>query len=180
MKQTFALIFFILLCLATGAVGGLFTADAISTWYPSIVKPVFNPPNSVFGPVWTILYILMGVSLFLVWRNNWKVKNSLLVPKRGAWNKWSERFWVGDWQKQNVVLIFALQLALNVLWSYLFFSLHNPGLAFFEILALWFSIVYLIVNFYRVSKPAAWLLAPYIVWVSFAIYLNYSIWILNR
>lgn len=180
MKQIVILALFILLCLGAGAVGGLFTADAISTWYPTLTKPSLNPPNWIFGPVWTILYILMGVSLYLVWRSGWKVVNPILVPKKKAWNRWSARFWTGDWQKQNVIAIFAVQLILNALWSYLFFGLHLPGLAFFEILALWFAIIYTIVNFYRISKLAAWLLVPYIVWVSFASYLNYSIWVLNR
>ena len=171
----------ILICLAAGVVGSVFTAEAIPTWYATLVKPTINPPNSVFGPVWTVLYILMGISLFLVWSNKWKVRDELpgVRGERKAWNRWSERFWVGDWRKQNIILIFALQLALNVLWSYIFFGLHNPGLAFFEILALWFAVLYTIVNFYRISKLAAWLLVPYIVWLSFAIYLNYSIWVLN-
>lgn len=179
MKQTIALILFVLLCLAVGAVGSLFTAEAITIWYSTLIKPPLNPPNWIFGPVWTILYVLMGISLFLVWKNGWKVRNPLLAYKRKAWNRWSERFWVGNLQKQNIIAVFSVQLVLNALWSYLFFGLHHPGLAFFEILALWFAIIYTIINFYRVSKLAAWLLVPYILWTTFAIYLNYSIWIQN-
>ena len=180
MKQITILLLFILLCLAAGAVGSIFTAEAIPTWYQSIIKPAFNPPSWIFGPVWTILYVLMGVSLYLVWKNDWKVLNPVLVPSKKVWNRWSESFWVGAWQKQNVIAIFAIQYVLNILWSYVFFGLRMPGLAFFEILALWVSIIYLIINFYRISKPAAWILIPYIFWVSFAVYLNYSIWALNR
>ncbi len=179
MKQIIILIFFVLLCLSAGVVGGLFTADAISTWYPTLVKPSLNPPNWIFGPVWTTLYVLMGISLFLVWRNGWKVASPILISRKNAWNKWSERLWTGDLQKQNVIAIFALQLILNALWSFLFFGLQNPGLAFFEILMLWFAILYTIINFYRFSRPAAWLLIPYLFWVTFAAYLNYSIWTLN-
>jgi tryptophan-rich sensory protein len=85
----------------------------------------------------------------------------------------------GTWREENVILIFAIQLALNVLWSFLFFALESPGLAFFELLMLWVAILYTIVNFYRVSKPAGYLLIPYILWVTFAGYLNYTIWMMN-
>lgn len=159
-----------------GFVGAIFTVGAIPTWYATLAKPALNPPNWLFGPVWTALYALMGIALFLVWKNDWKVKQTVLVPKRKVWNRWSERFWVGDLQKQNIIAVFAVQWILNVLWSYLFFGLRQPGWAFFELLALWFSVIYVIINFYRVSKPAAWILTPYLVWVSFAAYLNFSIW----
>lgn len=162
-----------------GVIGAIFITPSIPTWYAGLAKPALNPAAWVFGPVWMALYALMGISLYLVWQNNFKVKNYLFVPKRKAWNSWSERFWVGDLQKQNIIAVFFLQLTLNALWSYIFFGLRQPGLAFFELLALWWAILYTIINFYRVSKPAAWLLLPYIAWVSFGIYLNYSIWILN-
>ena len=170
----------LLLCLGAAWVGSIFTVSAIPAWYTTLARPTINPPNWIFAPVWTILYVLMGISLFLVWQKNWKVSNFILVSRRKAWNKWSEKFWMGNWQKQNVIAIFAVQLALNVLWSYIFFGRHQIGLAFFEILALWFAILYTIVNFYRISKPAAYLLIPYVVWVTFAGFLNYSLWILNK
>lgn len=175
MKQTSILILSILICLAAGAFGSLFTVHAIPTWYAGLVKPALNPPNWVFGPVWTLLYILMGISLYLVWRNDWRVRNSLFVSHRQAWNQWSQRFWTGDLQKQNIIAIFVIQLILNAAWSYIFFGLHQVGWALFELLALWCAVVYTIINFYRVSKTSAWLLLPYILWITFAIYLNYSI-----
>lgn len=169
----------IILCELAGAIGAIYTAPAINSWYVHLVKPLLNPPNWIFAPVWTILYFLMGVSLYLVWKNDWKVVNYILVPKHRSWNQWSERFWMGDWQKVNTISIFVVQYLLNASWSYLFFGLHSPALGFFGILALWWSILYTMVNFYRISKLSAWILAPYIIWVSFAVYLNLSIWFLN-
>src|SRR3990167_4708830 len=96
-----------------------------------------------------------------------------------AWNRYSERLWTGSWQKANVIALFAIQLFLNAFWSVLFFGLKVPGFAFFELLALWFAILYTIINFYRISKPAAYLLIPYLLWVSFAGYLNYAVWMMN-
>ncbi|MBI3952483.1 MAG: tryptophan-rich sensory protein [Candidatus Doudnabacteria bacterium] len=180
MKQILILVLFVLICLSVGAVGSLYTAEAIPGWYVALTKPSLNPPAWLFGPVWTALYILMGISIFLVWKNKWKVRNKFLVPKKKAWNKWSGKLWTGDWQKQNLIAIFVIQLVLNALWSYIFFGRHQIGLAFFELVALWFAILYTIINFYRVSKVSAALLIPYIFWVTFAAYLNYSVWILNR
>lgn len=162
-----------------GIMGSIFTVSAIPNWYAALEKPALNPPSWVFGFVWTILYFLIGISLFLVWKNNWKTKNQILESRRKAWNAFSERLWTGDLKKINVIIIFGIQYFLNILWSFVFFGLHLPGLAFFEILALWFAIIWTIVNFYRISKLAAYLLLPYILWVSFAAYLNYVIWILN-
>lgn len=162
-----------------GIIGSVFTASSVSTWYAALEKPALNPPAWVFGPVWTILYALIGIALFLVWKNDWRVANHVLEAVGKPWNKWSRRLWSGDWQKQNVLAIFAVQYILNILWSFIFFGLQLPGLAFFALIALWFSIVYLIVNFYRISKAAAYLLLPYLLWVSFAGYLNFAIWSLN-
>jgi len=178
-NNIFKLIVSIVICELAGVIGSVFTASAISGWYAGLAKPALNPPNWVFGPVWTLLYLLMGISLYLVWKNNWKVENHILEGERKPWNYLSERFWTGSWQKGNVIAIFGIQLILNILWSFIFFGLKNPGLAFFEILALWFAILYTIINFYRVSKASAYLLLPYILWVSFAGYLNYSIWQLS-
>jgi benzodiazapine receptor len=165
---------------AAGIAGAFFTAPAIrSGWYASLIKPELAPPNWVFGPVWAALYFLMGISLYLVWKRDWKVVNPLWERSRPAWNPWSERLWRGDWQKANMVAIFALQLLLNIKWSFVFFALHSPALAFFVVVALWISILYVIINFYRVSKLACWLLVPYLLWVTFAAYLNFSIWMLN-
>ena len=178
-KKIIRFVVSVLLCEAAGGIGALFTTSQIPTWYAGLIKPSFNPPSAVFGPVWTGLFALMGIALFLVWQKDWQVVNPMLAKGRKAWNSWSERFWTGDLQKANILAVFGVQLGLNVLWSVIFFGLHQPGWAFFELVALWCSIVYVMVNFYRVSKPAMWLLLPYLIWVSFAGVLNYFIWVLN-
>ncbi len=137
-------------------IGSLFTRASVDGWYSLIEKPVFNPPNWVFGPVWTILYILMGVAAFLIWR-------------RGLEKK----------EVRFALLIFLFQLALNLFWSFIFFGLQNPGIALTEIISLWFAILATILSFYQINKVAAYLLIPYILWVTFAAFLNYSIWNLN-
>ena len=148
------LIFAILIPLAVGAVGSAFTFPEIATWYQTLNKPDFNPPNWIFAPVWTTLYILMGISFYLVLISKAKDK---IIP----------------------VKLFMAQLVLNILWSVIFFGLHNPLLAFFEILVLWGTILFMILTFYKISKPAAYLMIPYILWVSFASILNLSIVIIN-
>jgi len=158
LNNFFKLIISVVLSEAAGVVGALFTTPAIqSGWHATLVKPTLNPPAWVFGPVWTILYALMGVALWLVWIN------------------------VGTNQKtqQRAFIFFFAQLALNALWSVIFFDWHFVGGAFQEMLVLWVLILLTIVYFAKISKPAAWLLAPYILWVSFALFLNYSIWQLN-
>jgi translocator protein len=166
--------------LLAGVIGSFFTMPSIqSGWYGQLVKPALNPPNWIFGPVWTALYFLIGISLFLVWKNNWKVLNPIFKTEKKAWNKWSERLWKGDLQKANAILIFSVQYILNLAWSFVFFGIVSPFIAFCVILALWFAIICTIVNFYRISKLSAYLLIPYILWVSFAGYLNLSIWLLN-
>jgi len=169
----------IIICELAGVVGSFFTIPSISGWYKNLNKPVFNPPNWVFGPVWTTLFVLMGISLYLVWSKKFIVKNNLKPARRKAWNKWSQKFYSGDWQKANIILVFIFQLVLNILWSIIFFGMHSPVLAIFELLMLWFAIIFTIVNFYRVSKVAALLLLPYILWVSFAGILNLAIFLLN-
>ncbi|HBA36376.1 TPA: hypothetical protein DCZ15_00715 [Candidatus Falkowbacteria bacterium] len=139
-----------------GIIGSVFTASSVAGWYAGIAKPIFNPPAWVFGPVWTTLFVMMGVAAFLVW-------------KKGL-NRRDVKIALG---------IFLGQLALNTLWSIIFFGLHSPGGALVEIVFLWLAILATIMTFYKISKPAAWLLVPYILWVSFAGYLNYSIWQLN-
>lgn len=142
--------------LLAGAVGSLFTASAIPAWYNFINKPAWNPPSWLFGPVWTTLYILMGLALFLVWT---KGMNSPGVKK--------------------AIAIFSLQLVLNAAWSFIFFGLRSPFWALVEILFLGLAILWTIMEFYRISRPAAILLIPYLAWVSFATFLNYTIWTLN-
>jgi tryptophan-rich sensory protein len=139
-----------------GITAALATAAGVREWYPGLVKPGFTPPGWIFGPAWTLLYLLMGVALWLVWRS---------ADRRD--------------DTRPALVAFAVQLALNGLWSLLFFGLRSPGLAFAEILLLWAAIAVTIVLFRRVSRLAAALLLPYWLWVTFAAVLNGSIWWLN-
>ena len=144
-------------CYLIAFFGSLVTLPSISTWYAGLNKPSFNPPNYIFGPVWTILYTLMGVALYLVWDKKKKNKSA-----------------------DGAIKMFLLQLSLNFLWSLIFFGLHLPFAALLTIIALWLSIVYTILLFRKISNKAYLLLLPYIAWVSFALILNFSIVILNR
>ncbi|MFZ1721479.1 MAG: TspO/MBR family protein [Microgenomates group bacterium] len=146
----------IIICQLTGLLGTPFTRDTIPNWYQYLNKPFFAPPNWVFGPVWTILYFLMGVSLYLVWQQG--------ISKK---------------ENQTALKYFAAQLGLNFLWSPIFFGLRSPGLGLIVILAMWVMIVMTIKKFYPLSKWAAYLLVPYLLWVSFATLLNAGILILN-
>jgi len=141
--------------LAVGSIAGIATADAIKSWYAGLAKPAFNPPGSLFGPVWTLLYILMGISLFLIWR----------APRGMA--------------RTRALWVFAIQLALNFAWSFLFFSFHQIGWAFAEILLIWIAVLTMILLFARVNKTAALIQIPYILWVSFASVLNGTVWWIN-
>ncbi len=141
-------------CLGGGALSGLATASSVSSWYPSLARPSWTPPSAVFGPVWSILYLTMGIALWLVWRAR---------PEGGG----------------PETAAFAVQLALNLAWSVLFFGLRRPDLAFAEVLALWLAIVATIVVFWRASPVAGALLLPYLAWVSFATCLNGAFWRLN-
>lgn len=156
MNNIIKLVTSIIICLFAGFIGSIFTSPSIPTWYATLIKPSFNPPDWIFAPVWTALFALMGISLYLVWNKGLqdkKVKISLSL--------------------------FGLQLVLNVLWSFLFFGLHSPFYAFLEIIILWIAIVLTILNFFKVSRTAGLLLLPYIFWISFAAILNFSIWRLN-
>ncbi|OHB61460.1 MAG: TspO protein [Planctomycetes bacterium RBG_13_46_10] len=156
-----AIVIKFIVCLAltfsVAFVGSIFTRDAVPDWYAALNKPSFTPPNWLFGPVWTILYLLMSISAFIVWQKG-------LTQSAG-----------------RIALIFYLiQLILNALWSVIFFGLKLPLAAFIEIILLWSSIVFTILTFARVSMLAAVLLVPYILWVFFAAVLNFFIWFLNR
>jgi translocator protein len=139
-----------------GVIGSVFTVLAIPNWYSTLVKPALNPPSWVFGPVWTTLYALMGIAAWLVWKSGWERKEVKIA-----------------------LGLFSTQLFLNAIWSIIFFGLHGPGWALVDIAMLWLAIVWTMIVFYKISKPAAYLLVPYLLWVSFASYLNYSIWVLN-
>ena len=156
LSKTFKLLTAIIISELAGIIGSVFTAPSIPNWYAGLVKPELNPSNWIFAPVWTALFALMGIAAFLVW-------------KRGLASR----------DVRIALAIFIGQLALNTLWSIIFFGLHSPGAAFIEIIFLWLVILATIIVFAKISKPAAWLLAPYILWVSFAAYLNFAIWSLN-
>ncbi len=178
-KKIVKLVISIFICEGAGIIGSIFTAPAIKSWYVFLDKPSFSPPNWVFAPVWTILFLLMGVSLYLVWQKNWNVEASENKSAKKAWNPISTKLWLGSWKEENAVSVFIVQLVLNILWSIIFFGLKLPAVAFVEILMLWFATLYTIVNFYRISKLAAYLLLPYILWVTLAAILNFSVWWLN-
>jgi translocator protein len=156
LRSILSLILCLSLPLLVGAISGYATSSNISNWYVFLVKPSFNPPNWLFGPVWTSLYLLMGISLYLIWKS-----------QAGAGRK-------------QALLLFAIQLAFNFGWSFIFFYFHEIGWALIEILALWLSILLTIISFYKVDKTAAYLQIPYLLWVSFATVLNASIFYLNR
>jgi tryptophan-rich sensory protein len=163
--KAFRLAIAIIGCELAGAVGSLFTAPAIPGWYSGLIKPAINPPAWIFGPVWTILFALMGVAAWIVWEKGNR-------PERGLWPDLGTK-------EGTALAVFISQLALNILWSIIFFGWHAPGAAFAEIIFLWLAIAATILAFWRVSKKAAGLLVPYLIWVSFAAYLNYLIWTLN-
>lgn len=150
------LIIAIAVSVSAGGIGSVFTTPSITGWYAELIKPEIAPPNWVFGPVWTTLFILMGIAAFLVWKKGF--------DRAGV---------------KTALGIFLGQLVFNTLWSVIFFGLHSPGGAFVEIVFLWLSILATILAFVKISRPAAWLLLPYILWVSFAAYLNFAIWTLN-
>ena len=146
----------LLLTIGVGALAGFITAgESSSDWYVNLAKPSYQPPSWLFSPVWTLLYILMGISFYYVWKKPLS-------------------------RERNIALtIFLAQLLLNFLWSILFFSLHSPSLALIDIVMMWLAILLTIFSFSRLSKAAAWLLVPYIMWVSFAMILNWDIWRMN-
>jgi len=144
----------IILCNILGALGTLWTSDD-SDWYKGINKPSFNPPSWIFGPVWTLLFTLMGIALYLVWTSS-------------------------DSQIRTLALIiFAAQFILNILWSYLFFGINNPFWSFIEIVILLIFILLTGIFFYQINKYSGYLILPYLLWVTFATILNFSIWKLN-
>jgi tryptophan-rich sensory protein len=152
----FKLIVSIIACQAAGLIGSIFTTSSVREWYPELTKPGFTPPGWLFAPVWTTLYLLMGIALYLVWSKGLKSRLS-----------------------KQAVTVFVIQLVLNSLWSILFFGLKSPAYAFLEIILLWLAIIMSIFYFYRISRTAAYLLIPYILWVSFAGVLNLFIVLLN-
>ena len=154
-KQALGFVVLIAVCFGAAAAGGAATYPRIEGWYAALTKPSWTPPDRLFGPVWTVLYLGMAVAAWLVWRQ--KGLNGARGP----------------------LILFAVQLGLNVAWSWLFFGLRNPALGFIDILLLWVAIAATIVAFWRQSVLAGLLFVPYLSWVTFAACLNYSIWLLN-
>ncbi len=151
-----AFVIAILLPQAAGALGAYFTTPAISGWYATLAKPVLMSPAWIFAPVWTVLYLMMGIAAFIVWRTGRASR-----------------------QKNDALGVFVLQLAVNTMWSIVFFGMRDPGASLITIASLGLAIIATIIAFARISKTAAWLLAPYLAWVIFAAYLNYMIFVLN-
>ncbi len=141
-------------CLLLGSLSGIATGGAVNGWYAQIVKPSWNPPNWLFGPVWTVLYLLMGAAFALVWNGQGK-------------------------NKRMAMILFVVQFVLNLLWSFLFFALARMDLALIEIIVLWVLILLSIFSFYKLNRTAAYLLVPYLLWVSFASVLNATLVFLN-
>jgi translocator protein len=156
MKNWLKLLISLIIPQLVAAGGAYFTITGVGSWYTQINKPDWNPPSWVFGPVWTTLYVLMGISFFLVWKSG-------ATPT----------------VKKTAIFFWMAQLVANFFWSFIFFGQQAIGLAFLEILLLWVFILLTIFSFAKISKLAAWLLVPYISWVSFAAILNYTIWKLN-
>ncbi|MCS7259126.1 MAG: tryptophan-rich sensory protein [candidate division WOR-3 bacterium] len=156
MKNIIKLIISIAICELAGVLGSFFTRPNIPTWYNFLVKPTFAPPNWLFGPVWTGLFLLMGISLYLVWSKGF-----------------------GNQTVRAAMFIFVIHLIVNILWSAVFFGLRFPLGGFFVIVALWFLIILTMIYFSAVSKLAAFLLIPYLLWTSFASVLNFMIYKLN-
>jgi len=156
-KYILKLVVSIVACLAAGAIGSIFSRSAIPTWYATLEKPAFNPPNWVFAPVWTVLYILMGIAAFLVWC-------------KGLENR----------QVRIALIVFLIQLILNTLWSVIFFGLESPLYGLIVISFLWVAILVTVIKFFKISRVASVLMWPYLLWVTFAVVLNSSIWLLNR
>lgn len=146
---------FIVVCFGAAGLGSWFTTPSLDSWYAELRKPAWNPPSWIFAPVWSALYLLMAIAAWLVWRR------------------------AGFTSGGRALALFAVQLVLNVAWSALFFGMHNPGAAFIDIVLLWLAIAATISAFRQFTPAAAWMLAPYLAWVTFAGALNFTIWRLN-
>lgn len=158
MQKILRIVLVVVTCVTIGYLSGMVTRDNIATWYPTLIKPIFNPPNWIFAPVWSILYVMIGVAGGMIWN----------------------RIDTDEESVKSAFKIFIAQLTLNALWSYIFFGLHNPLLALIEIIILWLLIFEMYNRFAKIDKVAGKLILPYLAWVSFATILNASIWWLNK
>ncbi|MBC7652772.1 MAG: tryptophan-rich sensory protein [Deinococcales bacterium] len=145
-----------LLTVGLGTLSSIFTASEITTWYATLIKPSYNPPNFLFAPVWVILYTLMAISFYLIWDKE---------PSQ---------------KRDKALTLFIIQLVFNILWSFIFFNQHEIFLAFLDIVLMWFFIVLSMVSFYKINPKASLLLVPYIIWISYATVLNFAIWNFNK
>jgi translocator protein len=155
-NQIIKLIASLLLPLGIGGIAGIFTTDAIPGWYATLNQPSFNPPNWIFGPVWTTLYTILGISLFMIWKMD------------------------AGRERNQAILIFMVQLLLNFCWSFFFFYFKMIGVAMVDILLLWITIIFMLVRFYKIKPLAAYINIPYLLWVTFATALNMAYFFLNR
>jgi len=153
----FGLAVSVIICELVGIGGSAFTVKSIPTWYAQLNKPLFSPPNWLFGPVWTLLYAIQGIAAYLIYQK---------IPTNP--------------QAKTALGLFVVQLILNAIWTPLFFVAHNIKLAFFEIVLMWISILLSTIWFFRADETAGWLMLPYLAWVTFASVLNYSLWRLNK
>ena len=153
-KKILKLLGCIMVCQSAGLLGSNFVANGMATWYPALQKPFFNPPDWIFGITWAVIYTLMGIALFMIWQTK---KETTAIA----------------------IYIFISQLVLNAAWSIIFFGLHQIAFACIELITLWAFILLMILKFYEIKKHTLWLLLPYIIWVSFAVYLNIMLWYLN-
>lgn len=154
--QIIKLLVSLLLTLGVGTFSGIYTASAIPDWYASLNRPSFNPPNWVFGPVWTVLYILLGITFFQIWN---------LVPSQ---------------ERNLAITVFLIQLLFNFCWSFIFFYFRMIGLALIDIIVLWCSIIIMLLLIYKIKPLAAYLNIPYLIWVTFALALNLAYYLLNK
>ena len=159
-KNIFKFVISIIVCESVGIIGSFFTFSSVTNWFPMLVKPWFSPPSWLFGPVWIIMYFLMGLSLYIIWNSKAELSKQ----------KYRKQFFI----------LFGIQLILNALWSFLFFGLKTPIYGLIDILFLDIVVAMTIIYAYRVSKYAAILLAPYMVWITFATLLNFEIVLLNK
>lgn len=158
-KQIVQLVLSIALCQTAGLLGSIFTIGGIDSWYQGLAKPFFNPPGWVFGPVWIMLYTLMGVAFYLLWGRTQKLR------KRH--------------ESKNLVFLFLIHLVFNAIWSPIFFGMHQIGFAFIIIIAMVGSLIYIMYKVWSIDRRISYILMPYLAWISFASILNLAIWILN-
>lgn len=156
MSNPLRLIISIVVCQLAGIIGSIFTISSIPNWYAGLQKPSFTPPGWLFGPVWVILYLLMGIAAYAVWKSG-----------------------LSNWQVRHALFIFAVQLVLNLTWSVLFFGLHSIVAGLVDIVLLWIAIIFTMMAFFKLSTTAGVLIVPYFLWVSYALILNLSLWLLN-